>query len=35
MNNTLGEVHYKKCQWEFGGNFKVIALLLGLQAGYN
>ena len=34
MNNILVEVDYKKYQWEFCGDFKVIAVLLGLQAGY-
>ena len=34
MNNILAEVDYKKCQWEFCGDLKVIAVLLGLQAGY-
>ena len=34
MNNILIDVHYKKYQWEFGGDLKVIAVLLGLQAGY-
>jgi len=33
MNNILVEVDYKKCQWKFCGDFKVIAILLGLQAG--
>jgi len=32
--NTQVEVDYKKYQWEFCGYFKVIAVLLGLQAGY-
>jgi len=32
--NTLVEVDYKKYQWEVCGYFKVIAVLLGLQAGY-
>jgi len=34
MNNILVEVHYKKYQLEFGDDFKVIVVLLGLQAGY-
>jgi len=34
MNNILVEVDYKKYQWEVCGDFKVIAVLLGLQAGY-
>ena len=34
MNNILVEVHYKKHQWEFGGDFKVIAVLLRPQASY-
>ena len=34
MNNILVEVDYKKYQWEVCGDFKVIAILLGLQAGY-
>jgi len=34
MNNILVEANYKKYQWEFGGDLKVIAILLGLQAGY-
>jgi hypothetical protein len=34
MNNILVEVDYKKYQWEVCGDFKVIAFLLGLQAGY-
>jgi len=34
MNNTLVEVDYKKYQWEVCGDFKVTAILLGLQAGY-
>ena len=34
MRNTQVEVDYKKYQWEFCGYFKVIAVLLGLQAGY-
>jgi len=34
MNNILVEVDYKKYQWEFCGDFKVIAVLLGLQACY-
>jgi len=33
MNNFLVEVDYKKYQWEFCGDFKVIVVLLGLQAG--
>ena len=28
MNNILVEVHYKKYQWEFGGDFEVIAVLV-------
>jgi len=32
-NNILVEVHYKY-YWEFGGDFKVIVVLLELQAGY-
>jgi len=31
MNNILVEVHYKKYKWEFGGDFKVITVLLGLK----
>ena len=34
MNNILVEVDYKKYQWEVCGDFQVIAVLLGLQAGY-
>jgi len=34
MNNILVEVDYKKYQWEVWGDFKVTAVLLGLQAGY-
>ena len=34
MNNILVEAHYKKYQWEVCGDLKVIAFLLGLQAGY-
>ena len=34
MNNILVEVDYRKYQWEFSGDFKVIAVLLGLQADY-
>jgi len=34
MNNILVEVDYKKYQWEVCGDFKVIAVLLELQAGY-
>jgi len=34
MSNILAEVRYKKYQWEVCGDFKVIAALLGLQAGY-
>ena len=34
MNNILVEVDYKKYQWEIYGNFKLIAVLLGLQASY-
>ena len=34
MNNILVQVDYKKYQWEVCGDFKVIAVLLGLQAGY-
>ena len=34
MNNILVEIDYKKYQWEVCGDFKVIAVLLGLQAGY-
>jgi len=33
MNNVLVEVGYKKYQWEVCGDFKVTAVLLGLQAG--
>ena len=32
MTNLM--VDYKKYQWEVCGDFKVIAVLLGLQAGY-
>jgi len=34
MNNILVEVNYKKYQWEVCGDFNVIAVLLGLKAGY-
>jgi hypothetical protein len=34
MNNILFEADYKKYQWEVCGDFKVIAVLLGLQTGY-
>ena len=34
MNNILVEVDYKDYQQEFCGDFKVITVLLGLQAGY-
>ena len=34
MNNILVEADYKKYQWEACGDFKIIAVLLGLQAGY-
>ena len=34
MNNILVEVDYKKYQWEVCGDFKLIAVLLGLQASY-
>ena len=34
MNNILVKVDYKKYQWEVHGDFKVIAVLLGLQPGY-
>jgi len=34
MNKILVEVDYKKYQWEVCGDFKVMAVLLGLQAGY-
>jgi transcription elongation factor Elf1 len=34
MNDILVEVHYKKYQCEFCGDFKVIAVLLGLQTSY-
>jgi len=34
MNNILVEVDYKKYQWEVCGDFKVIAVLSGLQASY-
>ena len=34
INNILVEVDYKKYQWEVCGDFKVIDVLLGLQAGY-
>jgi len=30
MNDILVEVAYKKYQWEVCGDFKVIAVLLGL-----
>ena len=33
MNKILVGVDYKKYQWEVSGDFKVIAVLLGLQAG--
>jgi len=33
MKNILVEVDYKKYQWEVWGDFKVITVLLGLQAG--
>jgi len=33
MNSILVEVDYKKYQWEVWGDFKVIAVSLGLQAG--
>jgi hypothetical protein len=32
MNNILVEVDYKKYQWKVCADFKVIAVLLGLQA---
>jgi hypothetical protein len=35
MNDILVEVDYKKNQWEVCGDFKAIAVLLGLQTGYN
>ena len=34
MNIIMVEVDYKKYQWDVCGDFKVIAVLLGLQAGY-
>jgi hypothetical protein len=34
MNNILIEVDYKTFQWEFCGDFKVIVVLLEIQAGY-
>jgi hypothetical protein len=34
MNNILVETDYKKYQWDVCGDFKVIAIFLGLQAGY-
>ena len=34
MKNILMGVHYKKYQWEVCGDFKVIAVLLGLQSDY-
>ena len=34
MNNILVEPDYKKYRWEVCGDFKVVAALLGLQAGY-
>jgi len=34
MNDILLEVAYKKYQWEVCGDSNVIAVLLGLQAGY-
>jgi hypothetical protein len=34
MNDIPVEVDYKKYQWEVCGDFKVIAVLLGLHAGY-
>ena len=34
INNILVEVDYRKYQWKFSGDFKVIAILLGLQDGY-
>jgi len=34
MSDILVEVDYKKYQWEVCADFKVIALLLGQQAGY-
>jgi len=34
IKNILVEVDYKNYQWEVCGYFKVIAVLLGLQAGY-
>jgi len=33
MKNILVEVDYKKYQWEVCGDFKVIAVLLGMQVG--
>ena len=32
MNNILVDLGYKKYQWEVRGDYKVIAVLLGLQA---
>jgi len=34
MNTILVEIDYKKYQWGVCGDFKVITVLLGLQAGY-
>ena len=34
MNSILVEVDCKNYKWEFCGDFKVIAVLLGLKAGY-
>ena len=34
MNNILVEEECKKFRWEFCGDFKVIAVLLGMKAGY-
>jgi len=34
ITNILVEVDYKEYQWEFCGDFNVIAILLGLQARY-
>jgi hypothetical protein len=34
MNDILVAVDYKQYQWEVCGDFKVIAVLLGLQTGY-
>ena len=34
MKNILIEVDYKKYQWQVCGDFKIIAVLLGLQGGY-